>query len=153
MHLFVLSLNAKSVLTAILCQGCCSNEQWDFSFLKDYEEDFEEMDESADEGEDEKEEQRSVAGEEVEELTAQRKKEIEAIQRAMNEENERVGTAQSRPSGSREVEGEDGPKWSRGTGIYYILSSQTILAKALCVITCLCRSIDIMHLFCSVNRV
>ncbi|XP_030254470.1 WD repeat-containing protein 60 isoform X2 [Sparus aurata] len=83
--------------------------------FEDYEEDFEEMDESAGEGEDEKEEQRLQAGEEVEELTAQRRKEIEAIQRAMNEENERVGTAQSRQSGSREEE-EDGPKWSRGTG-------------------------------------
>lgn len=123
-----------------------------FLLLKDYEEDFEEMDESAGEGEDEKEEQRLQAGEEVEELTAQRRKEIEAIQRAMNEENERVGTAQSRQSGSREEE-EDGPKWSRGTGIYYVLSSQTLLAKALGVISCLCRILDRMHFFCSVNRV
>lgn len=109
------------------------------------------MDESAGEGEDEREDQRSEAGEEVEELTAQRRKEIEAIQRAMNEENERVGTAQSRQSVSREEE-EDGPKWSRGTGISYILSSQTLLAKALGVIPCLCRIIDRMHL-CSVSRV
>ena len=69
------------------------------------------MDESADEGEDEKEPE---VGEEKEELTPQRRKEIEAIQRAMDEENERVGTAQSRQSVSREEEEEERPKWSRG---------------------------------------
>ncbi|XP_041817328.1 cytoplasmic dynein 2 intermediate chain 1 isoform X2 [Chelmon rostratus] len=81
--------------------------------FEDYEEDFEEMDESANEGEDEKEPQHPEVGEEREELTAQRRKEIEAIQRAMDEENERVGTAQSRQITSREE--EDGPKWSRGS--------------------------------------
>ncbi|XP_044033202.1 cytoplasmic dynein 2 intermediate chain 1 isoform X2 [Siniperca chuatsi] len=70
--------------------------------FEDYEEDFEEMDESADE--DEEEAQHPEVGEEREELTTQRKKEIEAIQRAMDEENEKVGTAQSRQITSREEE-------------------------------------------------
>ncbi|XP_033494622.1 cytoplasmic dynein 2 intermediate chain 1 isoform X1 [Epinephelus lanceolatus] len=81
--------------------------------FEDYEEDFEEMDESANESEDEKEPQHPEVAEEKEELTPQRRKEIEAIQRAMDEENERVGTAQSRQSTSREE--EDRPKWSRGS--------------------------------------
>ncbi|XP_051266842.1 cytoplasmic dynein 2 intermediate chain 1 isoform X1 [Dicentrarchus labrax] len=81
--------------------------------FEDYEEDFEEMDESSNEGEDEKEPQRPEVGEEREELTAQKRKEIEAIQRAMDEENERVGTAQSRELTNREE--EDEPKWSRGS--------------------------------------
>ncbi|XP_069552392.1 cytoplasmic dynein 2 intermediate chain 1 [Brachyistius frenatus] len=79
--------------------------------FEDYEEDFEEMDESANEGEDEKEPE---VGEERQELTPQRRKEIEAIQRAMDEENERVvGTAQSRESVGREE--EDGLKWSKAS--------------------------------------
>ncbi|XP_029955791.1 WD repeat-containing protein 60 isoform X2 [Salarias fasciatus] len=73
--------------------------------FEDYEEDFEEMDESTNEGEGEEEER--------EEITAQQRKEIEAIQRAIDEENERVGTAQSRQSTSREE--EDRPKWSKGS--------------------------------------
>uniref|UniRef100_A0A3P8T8R5 Dynein 2 intermediate chain 1 n=1 Tax=Amphiprion percula TaxID=161767 RepID=A0A3P8T8R5_AMPPE len=81
--------------------------------FEDYEEDFEEMDESTNEGEDEKELLHPEVGEEREELTARRRKEIEAIQRAMDEENERVGTVQSRKSTSREE--EDGPKWSKGS--------------------------------------
>ncbi|XP_049420831.1 cytoplasmic dynein 2 intermediate chain 1 isoform X2 [Epinephelus fuscoguttatus] len=81
--------------------------------FEDYEEDFEEMDESANESEDEKEPQHPEVAEEKEELTPQRRKEIEAIQRAMDEENERVGTAQSRQSTGREE--EDRPKWSRGS--------------------------------------
>lgn len=99
---------------------------------KDYEEDFEEVDESANEGEDEQEPQRPDVGEEREELRAQRRKEIEAIQRAMDEENERVGTAQSSQITSREEE-EDGPKSSRGTFISFFLSTQKI-SKALDVI-------------------
>ncbi|KAK2886574.1 cytoplasmic dynein 2 intermediate chain 1 [Channa argus] len=77
--------------------------------FEDYEEDFEEVDESADEGEDEKEPQPLQGGEHREELTLQRRKEIEAIQRAMDEENERVETAQPRQS----KEAEDVPKSSR----------------------------------------
>ncbi|XP_039983566.1 cytoplasmic dynein 2 intermediate chain 1 isoform X2 [Xiphias gladius] len=80
--------------------------------FEDYEEDFEEIDQSENEGEDEKEPDFPQVGEEREELMAQKRKEIEAIQKAMNEENERVGTAQFRQSTSR---GEDDePKWSRG---------------------------------------
>lgn len=62
------------------------------------------MDESADEGEgdDGKEGQ-----------TTQRSKEIEAIRKAMAEENERVGTAQSKCRARREEE-EDSSKWSKG---------------------------------------
>ncbi|XP_018550898.1 cytoplasmic dynein 2 intermediate chain 1 isoform X1 [Lates calcarifer] len=81
--------------------------------FEDYEEDFEELDESENEDEDEKEPEFPQVGEEREQLTAQKRKEIEAIQRAMNEENERVGSAQSRQSTSRGE--EDGPKWSRGS--------------------------------------
>lgn len=85
---------------------------------QDYEEDFEELDESENEDEDEKEPEFPQVGEEREQLTAQKRKEIEAIQRAMNEENERVGSAQSRQSTSRGE--EDGPKWSRGTFLLYV---------------------------------
>lgn len=99
-----------------------------FLHSKDYEEDFEEMDESANEDEDDEKPQRPEVGEERVELTAQRRKEIEAIQRAMDEENERVGTAQSRQSTSREE--EDGPKWSRGTVLSSVLSKICLLTKA-----------------------
>ncbi|XP_078137014.1 cytoplasmic dynein 2 intermediate chain 1 isoform X2 [Sander vitreus] len=78
--------------------------------FEDYEEDFEEMDESANEDEDEEEPQPPEVGEEREELTEQKRKEIEAIQRAMDEENERVGTAQSRQIPSKKE--EERPKWS-----------------------------------------
>lgn len=62
------------------------------------------MDESADEGEDDDGEA---------EQTTEQSKEIEAIRRAMAEENERVGTAQSRSSTAREEE-QNRPKWSKG---------------------------------------
>ncbi|XP_031148775.1 WD repeat-containing protein 60 isoform X4 [Sander lucioperca] len=81
--------------------------------FEDYEEDFEEMDESANEDEDEEEPQPPEVGEEREELTEQKRKEIEAIQRAMDEENERVGTAQSRQIPSKKE--EERPKWSGGS--------------------------------------
>ncbi|XP_042366337.1 cytoplasmic dynein 2 intermediate chain 1 [Plectropomus leopardus] len=91
-----------------------ADQEYEDDFEKmDYEEDFEEMDESANEDEDEKEPQHPESGEEREELTAQRRKEIEAIQRAIDEENERVGTAQSRQNTS--TEDEERPKWSRGS--------------------------------------
>lgn len=77
-----------------------------FLCSKDYEEDFEDV--SASEAEDEKEPVQLEVGEKREELTAQRRKEIEAIQRAMDEENERAGTAQSGQSTNREE--EDRPK-------------------------------------------
>lgn len=96
-------------------------------YLKDYEEDFEEMDESANESENEPEPQCPDVDEEREEIRAQRRKEIEAIQRAMDEENERVGTAQSRQNTSREE--EDGPK-----GTFISLVSSTKISKALDVI-------------------
>ena len=93
-----------------------------FLCSKDYEEDFEEMEPSENEGEEEKEsEEPPQAGEEREEVTAQKRKEIEAIQRAMNEENERVGTDHSTQSTSREE--EDGHELSRGTILLYVLSS------------------------------
>ncbi|XP_063339544.1 cytoplasmic dynein 2 intermediate chain 1 isoform X2 [Pelmatolapia mariae] len=82
--------------------------------FEDYEEDFEELNESTNEDEDEKEPLHPQAGEGKEELSAQRRKEIEAIRRAMDEENERIGTTQSRQSTSREEE-EERPKWSRDT--------------------------------------
>ncbi|XP_070708871.1 cytoplasmic dynein 2 intermediate chain 1 isoform X1 [Pempheris klunzingeri] len=75
-----------------------------------------------DEDEDEKEPRHPEVVEEREELTAQRRKEIEAIQRAIDEENERVGTAQSRQITSREE--ERGPKWSRGSEKNQSIASQ-----------------------------
>lgn len=81
-------------------------------YLKDYEEDFEELNESTNEDEDEKEPLHPQSGEAKEELSAQRRKEIEAIRRAMDEENERIGTTKSRQSTSKEE--EERPKWSRG---------------------------------------
>uniref|UniRef100_A0A8D0D0N3 Dynein 2 intermediate chain 1 n=1 Tax=Sander lucioperca TaxID=283035 RepID=A0A8D0D0N3_SANLU len=95
------------VCMAINCLYCNH-----FLFM-DYEEDFEEMDESANEDEDEEEPQPPEVGEEREELTEQKRKEIEAIQRAMDEENERVGTAQSRQIPSKKE--EERPKWSGGS--------------------------------------
>nr|XP_043902416.1 cytoplasmic dynein 2 intermediate chain 1 isoform X4 [Solea senegalensis] len=81
--------------------------------FEDYEEDFEDIDPS--EGEDEKEPEfpQVEEGEEKDELTTQKRKEIEAIQRAMNEENERVGTGQS-GHGTKRGE-EDAPKLSKGS--------------------------------------
>ncbi|XP_043960267.1 cytoplasmic dynein 2 intermediate chain 1 isoform X2 [Gambusia affinis] len=73
--------------------------------FEDYEEDFEDVDENADEGEDDEEEEGQ---------TAEQRKETEAIRRAMAEENERVGTAQSRSSTAREEE-QNWPKWSKGS--------------------------------------
>lgn len=95
-----------------------------FVYSKDYEEDFEELDESTNEDEDEPEPQSPDLGETREELSAQRKKEIEAIQRAMDEENERLGTSQSRQTVSRDE--EDGLKSSRGTCISFVSSPQNI---------------------------
>ncbi|XP_029934940.1 WD repeat-containing protein 60 isoform X2 [Myripristis murdjan] len=81
--------------------------------FEDYEEDFEELDESADEGEGEgeKEPHHPEVREEKEQLTARRREEIKAIQRAMHEENERAAFAQTRQSTSTEE--EDRPKRSR----------------------------------------
>ncbi|XP_024136089.1 WD repeat-containing protein 60 [Oryzias melastigma] len=83
-----------------------AEEYYEEDFEKlDYEEDF---DESADEHEEEKE---PPEPEEREELTLQERKEMEAIQRAMAEENKRAGTAQSRQTESKEP--EDKPKWNK----------------------------------------
>ncbi|XP_026148002.1 WD repeat-containing protein 60 isoform X2 [Mastacembelus armatus] len=80
--------------------------------FEDYEEDFEEIDESTNEGEDEKDVELPQVEEEREALTPHRRKEIEAIQRAMDEENKRVGTAQSGQSTNSEE--ADWPKSYRG---------------------------------------
>ncbi|KAM4543925.1 cytoplasmic dynein 2 intermediate chain 1 isoform 2-T2 [Fundulus diaphanus] len=77
--------------------------------FEDYEEDFEDMEESADEGEDGPDVDDGKEG-----PTAQASKEIEAIRRAMAEENERAGTAQSGRSAVRE-EQEDRPSGSEGS--------------------------------------
>uniref|UniRef100_A0A3B5BEE2 WD repeat domain 60 n=1 Tax=Stegastes partitus TaxID=144197 RepID=A0A3B5BEE2_9TELE len=85
----------------------------------------------ANEGEDEKELLHREVDEEREELSAQRRKEIEAIQRAMDEENERVGTVQSIQSTSREE--EDRSKWSkasqRGKFIDFVAAKQREVSK------------------------
>ncbi|KAM3842158.1 cytoplasmic dynein 2 intermediate chain 1-like [Diretmus argenteus] len=83
--------------------------------FEDYEEDFEEVDDSVGVGEEEEEEEE--VREKGEELTAKRREEIKAIQRAMTEENERVGTAQS------STEEEERPKWSRESGRNHITGS------------------------------
>nr|XP_043902396.1 cytoplasmic dynein 2 intermediate chain 1 isoform X1 [Solea senegalensis] len=91
-----------------------ADQEYEDDFEKvDYEEDFEDIDPS--EGEDEKEPEfpQVEEGEEKDELTTQKRKEIEAIQRAMNEENERVGTGQS-GHGTKRGE-EDAPKLSKGS--------------------------------------
>uniref|UniRef100_A0A3B5LVN5 Dynein 2 intermediate chain 1 n=1 Tax=Xiphophorus couchianus TaxID=32473 RepID=A0A3B5LVN5_9TELE len=94
----------KSALDVLFATLCCLCKQC-FISSKDYEEDFEDVDESADEGEDDDGEA---------EQTTEQSKEIEAIRRAMAEENERVGTAQSRSSTAREEE-QNRPKWSKGS--------------------------------------
>ncbi|KAM8822492.1 cytoplasmic dynein 2 intermediate chain 1 isoform 2-T2 [Spinachia spinachia] len=90
--------------TEVATEEVSADQEYEDDF-EDYEEDFEELDESASEGEDEGEPQHPEVGEEREELSAQRRKEIQAIQRAMDEENERVGAAQSRQTVST-------PEWS-----------------------------------------
>uniref|UniRef100_A0A665X353 WD repeat domain 60 n=1 Tax=Echeneis naucrates TaxID=173247 RepID=A0A665X353_ECHNA len=95
LHCFILNIVLKKEWLLLLCS-------------KDYEEDFEEMDQS--ENEDEKEPEFPQLGDDPEELLKQKRKEIAAIQRAMNEENERVGTTQSSQSMRKE---EDMPKQSR----------------------------------------
>lgn len=74
--------------------------------FEDYEEDFEDMDESADEGE---------GGDGEEGQTTQRSKEIEVIRKAMDEENKRAGTSQSKCRAHREEQEEDSSKWSKGS--------------------------------------
>ncbi|XP_030635006.1 WD repeat-containing protein 60 [Chanos chanos] len=80
------------------------NEEYEDDF-EDYEEDFEEIDEDEDGPQEEEEERREEEeGEDSrgeiqkkEELNPRRREEIEAIQRAMDEENERVSSTPSRP--------------------------------------------------------
>lgn len=68
--------------------------------FEDYEEDFEDVGEDEDdkEEENEKEEHENKAGEDKRELSPRRRQEIEAIQRAIDEENERIYSARSKPS-------------------------------------------------------
>lgn len=68
--------------------------------FQDYEEDFEDVGEDEDdkEEENEKEEHENKAGEDKRELSPRRRQEIEAIQRAIDEENERIYSARSKPS-------------------------------------------------------
>lgn len=80
--------------------------------MKDYEEDFEGTDESTKDSGDEGEQQQTDEDEEKEEPKLQRRKEIEAIQRAINEENQRLGTTQTVPD--RRRDDDDGRKLSRG---------------------------------------
>lgn len=85
------------------------------------------MYESENEDEDENEPQRldveEVEKEEDEEAGAQWKKEIEAIQRAIDEENSRVESAQSRQISKDE---EDERKHSRGKSTSYSTSAQNV---------------------------
>lgn len=85
----------------------------DVSVLKDYEEDFEETDESTKDSGDERDPQQRDKDEDMDKPKMQRRKEIEAIQKAMDEENQRVGTTQTVLYRSREA--EDGRKLSRGS--------------------------------------
>ncbi|XP_037387147.1 cytoplasmic dynein 2 intermediate chain 1 isoform X2 [Pygocentrus nattereri] len=73
------------------------NDEYEEDF-EDYEEDFEEMEEKEDKGGEEAENEER---EEQRELSPRRRKEIEAIQRAMQQENELVSSGHLRPSTSR----------------------------------------------------
>lgn len=97
----------------LLCSTRYGDKCRDVSVLKDYEEDFEETDESTKDSGDEREPQQTDEDEELDEPKMQRRKEIEAIQKAMDEENQRVGTTQTVLDRSRED--EDGRKLSRGS--------------------------------------
>uniref|UniRef100_A0A3B5LT74 Dynein 2 intermediate chain 1 n=1 Tax=Xiphophorus couchianus TaxID=32473 RepID=A0A3B5LT74_9TELE len=114
----------KSALDVLFATLCCLCKQC-FISSKDYEEDFEDVDESADEGEDDDGEA---------EQTTEQSKEIEAIRRAMAEENERVGTAQSRSSTAREEE-QNRPKWNEsktsrhGKFINFVAAKQREISK------------------------
>uniref|UniRef100_A0A672PLQ5 WD repeat-containing protein 60-like n=1 Tax=Sinocyclocheilus grahami TaxID=75366 RepID=A0A672PLQ5_SINGR len=68
--------------------------------FEDYEEDFEDVDEEEDdnEEEEEKEEHDKKLREDKRELSPKRREEIEAIQRAIDEENERIYSARSKPT-------------------------------------------------------
>lgn len=97
----------------LLCSTRYGDKCQDVSALKDYEEDFEETDESTKDSGDEREQQQQTdEDEEMEEPKMQRSKEIEAIQKAMNEENQRVGTTQTVLD--RHRYDDDGRKLSRG---------------------------------------
>ncbi|XP_041823466.1 cytoplasmic dynein 2 intermediate chain 1 isoform X2 [Melanotaenia boesemani] len=111
----------KEAVTKVVNDEDLAEQEYEDDF-EDYEEDFEEMDENAEESEDEELLHPDVEDEETKELTAQQRKEIEAIQRAMAEENERAGTAQPRQSTSREE--EDIPKVSKGSEKTKSTSSQ-----------------------------
>lgn len=99
----------------LLCSTHYGDECRDVSALKDYEEDFEETDESTKDSGDEREQQQTDEDGEGEEPKTQRRKEIEAIQKAMNEENQRVGTTQTVLDRRRDDDDDDdGRKLSRG---------------------------------------
>ncbi|XP_051755889.1 cytoplasmic dynein 2 intermediate chain 1 isoform X2 [Ctenopharyngodon idella] len=74
------------------------NDDYDEDF-EDYEEDFEDVgEEEDDKGEEEKVEDDKKVREEKRELSPRRREEIEAIQRAIDEENERIYSARSKPT-------------------------------------------------------
>ncbi|XP_029001560.1 cytoplasmic dynein 2 intermediate chain 1 [Betta splendens] len=108
----------NAVETEVAVEEDLGEQEYEDDF-EDYEEDFEEIDESENERGNEKETELSQV-EESEELTPQRRKEVEAIQRAMEVENERVGTAQSTQSTIREeddgFERSKAPEKEQSTG-------------------------------------
>ncbi|XP_048040758.1 cytoplasmic dynein 2 intermediate chain 1 isoform X4 [Megalobrama amblycephala] len=74
------------------------NDDYDEDF-EDYEEDFEDVgEEEDDKGEEEKVEDDKKVREEKRELSPRRREEIEAIQRAIDEENDRIYSARSKPT-------------------------------------------------------
>ncbi|KAM7369817.1 hypothetical protein PAMP_011108 [Pampus punctatissimus] len=91
--------------------------------FEDYEEDFEDIDESANEGEEEPD--TPEVGEDMEELTPQRREEIKAIRRAMDEENERIGTAHSR----QRSEKNQSRSSQRGKFIDFVAAKQREVSK------------------------
>lgn len=71
------------------------------SCFQDYEEDFEDVGEEKDDKEEEEEEKQeddNNVREKKRELSPRRREEIEAIQKAIDEENERIYTARSKPT-------------------------------------------------------
>ncbi|XP_052004513.1 cytoplasmic dynein 2 intermediate chain 1-like isoform X2 [Xyrauchen texanus] len=69
------------------------NDDYEVDF-EDYEEDFENVDEEED-AKEEEEEHDSILREEIRELSPRRREEIEAVHRAINEENERIYSTRS----------------------------------------------------------
>lgn len=87
--------SSQNRMSLLLCRySTCVIFRCGAFLLKDYEEDFEEADESDEAG---GSDERGYRGGDGEQMSAQQRKEVEAIQRAMEAENQRLGSVQSEP--------------------------------------------------------